>query len=53
MNDSLEVELDECGREQAAERIRVAIFHDQEFTPILGESDKENPKVIWEGASSF
>eukprot|EP00092_Neocalanus_flemingeri_P002150 GFUD01002290.1.p1 GENE.GFUD01002290.1~~GFUD01002290.1.p1 ORF type:complete len:761 (-),score=175.26 GFUD01002290.1:178-2460(-) len=49
----IEKELPDCGREQAAERIRVAIYHDQIYTPILGESTKENPKMLWEESVTF
>ena len=49
----LEKELPECGLEQAAQRIRVAIFKDQVYTPILGESPKTNPKFVWDDNNPF
>ena len=49
----LEKELPACGREQAAERIRVAVFKDQTYTPILGESPKVNPQICWDEQNPF
>eukprot|EP00092_Neocalanus_flemingeri_P104117 GFUD01133303.1.p1 GENE.GFUD01133303.1~~GFUD01133303.1.p1 ORF type:complete len:753 (+),score=146.01 GFUD01133303.1:101-2260(+) len=49
----LEEELPECGREEAAERIRVAIFCNQNYIPLLGECTLQKPEVIWEERSSF
>ena len=49
----LEEEVDECGREQAADRLRVPIFHDQDYIPILGENTPDNPIMVWEESSAF
>ena len=39
--------------EESAHKIRVLINCDQEYTPILGESTREKPKMIWEETNSF
>ena len=50
----LEKEIQECGREEGAERIRVLIKSDQVYSPILGESTEDNPNFIrWEESSTF
>jgi len=49
----LENELNECEFEQGATRIRVSIYHDQTYTPKLGEGTKEKPEIIWEEAITF
>ena len=48
IDEFLEKELPELGMEQGAQRLRVVIFRDQIYTPILGKSTKNNPKMIWE-----
>ena len=49
----LEKELPECEREQAAVRLRVAIFKDQTYIPIAGESPKTNPTILWDENNLF
>ena len=49
----LEKELPECGKEMGAIRIPVAIFKHQCYTPILGESPKINPEIIWDEENPF
>eukprot|EP00092_Neocalanus_flemingeri_P056476 GFUD01066968.1.p1 GENE.GFUD01066968.1~~GFUD01066968.1.p1 ORF type:complete len:738 (-),score=130.24 GFUD01066968.1:237-2357(-) len=49
----LEMELPDCRREEAAERIRVAMFCDQNYIPLLGECTLQKPEVIWEERSTF
>lgn len=49
----LEKELPECEREQAAVRLRVAIFKDQIYIPIAGESPKTNPQILWDENNHF
>lgn len=49
----LEKELPECEREQAAVRLRVAIFKDQTYIPVAGESPKTNPQILWDENNLF
>ena len=39
--------------ELAATKIRVAIFKDQTYTPILGESPKTHPEISWDEEHPF